>query len=288
MGEAKPNITGQYFIGARKMHKELRNVSVNARAISCHILAISNPIGLFELNTAGEAKIAGLTEKDFAAALRELCALFGWIWNEETWHLFIPSYFKWNHPGNPDQMKFRMGFLSSVSDMDLFEKWVISSREWIAEDPPKYRLALEKAISAVRKTVSKEGTKPARAPKPKKEPKVYSEAVERLYVQGLGMMTVNGHTTGKDAKSVENDKSVVDKMIRLDKISEADISTAISYIATNTHEPQGERKWRGWGPVIKSFTGLRRNWPTFRSDALASTGKPKSLNDKWRKEGSKK
>lgn len=176
MTEKAANITGQYFVGARKMHKELgkQKASINARSISTHILAISNPIGLFEFNTAGEAKVAGLTEEEFVSALKELCALFGWVWNEETWHLYIPSYFKWNHPGNPKQMKFRMGFLSSVSDMDLFEKWVVSSREWIAKDPPGYHMWLEAAIEAKRKNIK--GKKPA--PAPAKAAKVKKEAKE--------------------------------------------------------------------------------------------------------------
>lgn len=75
----------------------------------------TNRIGLFRLSLATAADDLHRTPKDMAANMRAVTAAFGWEYDESSKVCWIPSWWKWNPPG--DNVKAFKGAMADLVDV---------------------------------------------------------------------------------------------------------------------------------------------------------------------------
>ena len=74
----------------------------------------SNRIGLFSLSPGMAAEDTGLTVETFTERCRNVCRALKWEWDEQAGVVYIPTWWKYNQPENPNNV---IGCLTDLADV---------------------------------------------------------------------------------------------------------------------------------------------------------------------------
>src|SRR4051794_20520278 len=74
-------------------------------AIYCFTSRQANRVGLFVFSPALAAEELGTSPQTFRERFRKVREAFGWGWDEALRILYLPSWWKFNRPENPNVLK---------------------------------------------------------------------------------------------------------------------------------------------------------------------------------------
>src|SRR5689334_4220212 len=85
---------------------DVRKLDDDHKVVAAYCLTShqTNRIGLFVLSPAMAAEELGTSAQTFAKRLTKVCETLSWGWDEQNRVLFIPSWWLWNAPENPNVM----------------------------------------------------------------------------------------------------------------------------------------------------------------------------------------
>jgi hypothetical protein len=83
----------------------------------------SNRLGLYVLSIATAAEDLGTTPETLKKRLLNVCQTFGWWFDGAARVVYIPSWFRWNVPENPNVMKGSMKDLNEIPPCGLVDKF---------------------------------------------------------------------------------------------------------------------------------------------------------------------
>jgi hypothetical protein len=104
-------------------HPRYRALSGSARELTHYVLTgpQANRIGLFHFSIATAAEDLGVSVETCRTRLRDVAATFGWFFDADARVFYIPSWWRWNRPENPDVLKGNLKDLSDVPPSGLCE-----------------------------------------------------------------------------------------------------------------------------------------------------------------------
>lgn len=83
----------------------------------------TNRIGLFVLSPALASEELGTTVQTFLKRLANVCETLGWGWDERARVLYLPSWWRWNHPENQNVMKGNLDDLAEIPQTSLVKRF---------------------------------------------------------------------------------------------------------------------------------------------------------------------
>jgi len=104
-------------------HSNFRGLSRPARELFFYLLTgpQSNRIGLFNFSIAKGAEDLDVGVPTFRKALTTVCTAFGWLFDADAGVFYIPSWWRWNRPQNPDHLKGNLKDLNEIPASELVE-----------------------------------------------------------------------------------------------------------------------------------------------------------------------
>jgi hypothetical protein len=111
----------------RKVYPRVwRTPTFTALAVELKLLVVyvltgpqQNRIGLSHFSVFTAAEDLGATPEQIGERLHAVCTAFGWHYDAAARVLFIPSWWTWNQPENPNVLKNLLGDLAEVPPSDL-------------------------------------------------------------------------------------------------------------------------------------------------------------------------
>lgn len=104
-------------------HPGFRGLSPSARELTLYLLTgpQTNRIGLFHFSVATAAEDLGVSVETCRTRLRDVSATCGWLYDADARVVYIPSWWKWNRPENPDVLRGNLKDLNEVPPCGLGE-----------------------------------------------------------------------------------------------------------------------------------------------------------------------
>ncbi len=87
----------------------------------------SNRIGLFYFSLQTAAEDLGTTNESLRKAWPDVASTFGWGFDASNHVLFIPSWWRWNHPENENVLRGNLKDLNDVPRCELMERFVTNT-----------------------------------------------------------------------------------------------------------------------------------------------------------------
>jgi hypothetical protein len=101
-----------------------RACSLHEKLIALYtITAQSNRIGLFAFSPGKACDDLDSSPKMFMKGFAKVCETFHWEWDERARVLFIPTWWKYNTPANPNVLKSYLADLHDIPKTHLFSKF---------------------------------------------------------------------------------------------------------------------------------------------------------------------
>ena len=104
-------------------HPGFLQLTRSAREICLYVLSgpQSNAIGLFNFSPATAAEDLGVGAETFRKGLAEVCVTFGWQFDNDQRVFYIPSWWRWNQPTNPNILIGNLKALSEIRPSALVD-----------------------------------------------------------------------------------------------------------------------------------------------------------------------
>jgi len=101
------------------------NLSEKEKLICIYCLtAQSNRIGIFNFSPAMAAEDLGISLQTFREGFVKVCETFGWRYDEHFRVLYIPKWFKYNKPENPNVLKGNLKDLHELPKSPLIQEFI--------------------------------------------------------------------------------------------------------------------------------------------------------------------
>ena len=98
--------------------------AVDYKLICLYILtAQSNRIGLFSFSPGKACEDLGIDHQTFLEGLLKVCQTFKWEWDQEARVIFIPTWWKYNTPENPNVLKSCLADLHDLPKTPLVTRF---------------------------------------------------------------------------------------------------------------------------------------------------------------------
>ena len=109
--------------------EDFRNLKSLEKLVTFYLLtAQSNRIGIFNFSPGKACEDLGITHRTLMENFDRVCSLLAWEWDKKTRVLYIPSWFKYNLPVNPNVLKSCLGDLHELPTTKLKQKFVENLR----------------------------------------------------------------------------------------------------------------------------------------------------------------
>lgn len=135
MAKAPPNDareTGRYRKCYPRIwrHPGFRALKPAARELALYILTgpQTNAIGLFCFSMGAAAEDLRLGAETLADRYADVRDTFGWLYDADARVMFIPSWWRWNRPENPNVLKHNLKLLSEIPPTPLAEAFARNLR----------------------------------------------------------------------------------------------------------------------------------------------------------------
>src|SRR5262249_7152477 len=101
-----------------------RDCSLTEKLIALYaITAQSNRIGLFSFSPGKACEDLDLLPQTFREGFAKVCRTFHWGWDERARVLFIPTWWKYNTPENPNVLKSYLADLHDLPQTHLLTRF---------------------------------------------------------------------------------------------------------------------------------------------------------------------
>jgi hypothetical protein len=113
---------------------DVRKLPAAEKLIAAYILTSpqTNGCGIFPFSLGMAAEDVGMLTQTFGVTFAEGFAnvvdRLGWRWDEDARVLYIPGWWKWNHPDNPNTLKKAMGRLDEVPETPLLQEFASNEK----------------------------------------------------------------------------------------------------------------------------------------------------------------
>ncbi|MDA2935276.1 hypothetical protein MYX82_13185 [Acidobacteria bacterium AH-259-D05] len=95
--------------------EKFRRLDPEGKLIAFYVLtAQSNRIGIFNFSPAMAAEEIGIDPETFAERFGKVCQTLNWEWDESSRVVYLPTWWKYNTPENPNVV---IGLLNDVGDI---------------------------------------------------------------------------------------------------------------------------------------------------------------------------
>ncbi len=109
--------------------EDFRDLKSLEKLVAFYLLtAQSNRIGIFNFSPGKACEDLGITHRTLMENFDRVCSLLGWEWDKKTRVIYIPSWFKYNLPVNPNVLKSCLGDLHELPATKLKQKFVENIR----------------------------------------------------------------------------------------------------------------------------------------------------------------
>jgi hypothetical protein len=100
-----------------------RDLKESARLLALYLLTgpQTNRLGVFKLSVATTAEDLGISVETVKRGLADLREAFGWHFDADARVLYIPSWWRWNPPENPNVLTGNLKDLSDIPPSTLVE-----------------------------------------------------------------------------------------------------------------------------------------------------------------------
>jgi hypothetical protein len=118
-------IAGRYRRVFVKLWLQLRTLDDGLRVVALYLLTgpQTNRVGLYRLSPAAAAEDLNLTVETFRERLGTVCATFDWTFDSTARVMWIPSWWRFNTPENPNVLKGCLDDLSEVPETPLLSQF---------------------------------------------------------------------------------------------------------------------------------------------------------------------
>lgn len=264
-GEKQSVLKPVYGVISPKFWPDVRlTLSTEGKLIANHLITgrHANRIGLFEVSLPGAADELNMDVKKYEKHFGPSVVSLGWEYDEEARVLWIPSWWKYNHPQNPRHMMGSLRDLTAVPDSYLIPKWaghVIHVRAVYREQfhaLVQPRLAMlaggdQLELPFIAPTVEVRALP---------EPVGFTPEVEMIYAYGVKIFKETlgrKWPTDKDKKGIAAQKDAIRLLLDRDGADGQEVLKVLDFLPTDKQTtPKGQ--WSGWGNACESFLGLRR------------------------------
>ncbi len=104
--------------------ERFRRLSASEKLVAVYVLtAQSNRIGLFHFSRARAAEDLEMLPATFAEGFARVCETLRWAFDESARVLFLPTWFRYNRPENPNVLKACLADLHEVPETPLRERF---------------------------------------------------------------------------------------------------------------------------------------------------------------------
>lgn len=86
------------------------------KLVAVHCITESNRIGIFNFSVASACEDLGIDPKRYRILFNTVCDTLLWRWDEGLRVVYLPTWWRYNHPDNPKAMK---GCLSDLDDLPI-------------------------------------------------------------------------------------------------------------------------------------------------------------------------
>ena len=107
-----------------------------AVALYCMTGPQSNRIGLFTFSPGAGAEDCGTLPQTFALRFAKVVKTLRWGWDERLRVLYIPTWWKWNQPANPNVLKSTLDDLTELPQTPLLQEFA-SNTEYLRGTLPQ-------------------------------------------------------------------------------------------------------------------------------------------------------
>jgi hypothetical protein len=116
-------------------HPGFLALSPNAQRIALYILIgpQQNRIGLAHFSIATAAEDVSLGVDTFRKGMSDVCVTFGWLFDAEARVLYIPSWWRWNRPENPNVLRGNLKDISELPTCGVVEAFA-NNLEYVPPD----------------------------------------------------------------------------------------------------------------------------------------------------------
>lgn len=127
------------------LHPGLTELTDSEKLLAVWLLTgpATNRIGLYRLSPAQAAEDLGTSLESFRKRLRTVCTAFGWLFDERSRVLYIPSWWKWNPPANENVVRGSLKDLNEIPACGLVDAFVKN----IEPIPEPFREAFLKGLT---------------------------------------------------------------------------------------------------------------------------------------------
>lgn len=132
------------------------------------LTAQSNRIGLYVLSPGQAAEDLGITAPAFTKALDAVVAALDWKWDSRLRVLFIPSWWKYNPPANPNVLKSCLGDIHDLPKTHLLRDFAVSTEHLTPNCVQVLHDRMREIVDNIPEPPQPEEPKEPAAPKPKK------------------------------------------------------------------------------------------------------------------------
>lgn len=104
-------------------HPGFRSLSPSARELALYLLTgpQTNRIGIFHFSIATAAEDLGIGADTCRTRLRDVSNAFAWLYDADARVFYIPSWWRFNRPDNPDVLKNNLSDLNEIPPCALVE-----------------------------------------------------------------------------------------------------------------------------------------------------------------------
>jgi len=115
-------------------HPGFKQLPRAARELTFYLLTgpQANRIGLFNFSVATAAEDLGITAESVRNGLVNVSTVFGWQYDAKARVFYIPSWWRWNEPQNPNIVTGSLKDLSEVAPCALIDAFA-KNTEWLPE-----------------------------------------------------------------------------------------------------------------------------------------------------------
>ena len=127
--------------------EKIRQLSVEEKAVAAYCFTgQSNRVGLFNFSPGQAAEDLGVSPATFAKGFRKVCQRLNYEWDEDARVLYLPTWWKYNAPDNPNTLKGNLSDIDGLPETRLFARFS-TNLAYLAETlHPTFHKALAKRL----------------------------------------------------------------------------------------------------------------------------------------------
>ena len=110
--------------------EKFRRLSLEEKAVAMYVLTSSqmNRIGLFYFSALLAAEEMGMLPETFQERFGNVCQTLFWQWDQGSKTVYLPNWWKYNSPENPNVMKGCLDDLHELPETPFMERFSVNTR----------------------------------------------------------------------------------------------------------------------------------------------------------------